>query len=29
MLMPAFKNSEEEVQAVAEYVFDTALGDKW
>ena len=28
-LMPAFKNSEEEVQAVAEYVFDTALGDKW
>jgi mono/diheme cytochrome c family protein len=28
-LMPAFKNSEEELQAVAEFVLDAAVGDKW
>ena len=28
-LMPAFKNSEVELQAVAEFVLDAAVGDKW
>jgi len=28
-LMPAFKNSEEDLQAVAEFVLDAAVGDKW
>ena len=28
-LMPAFKNSKEELEAVAEFVLDAAVGDKW